>query len=306
MVLCLIALPVFAILGIFSLRYRKLTKDALHCLFRTATLRKCESDLDDRIRSNISGHLLRYSPRTGAFFYKHYRLISFLILALFIWSAYAGGVGIYNYALYGNCNGPQSTGFCPLDPYGQNSKISKASEIDISAGISCPSVEKGEPMIGNPNATLTIIEFGCYACPYTKKAEPIIGEVLDYYNGTVNLQFRSFDISGHPIGHPAALAADCALEQGKYLEYHIKLFEMQENLSNSTLYDIANITGLDMEKFSLCMSNETYKSELEQDTLAGMKAGVQGTPTFFINTQQIVGPKPFKTFKKIIDEELRS
>jgi len=112
MVLCLLALPIFAILGIFSLKYRKLTKDSLECLFKTVTFRKCESGLDDRIRSDITGTFLNYSPKLAKFFYKHYKIISWIVLILFIWSIYSGGIGIYNYVTHGNCNGPNSGNFC--------------------------------------------------------------------------------------------------------------------------------------------------------------------------------------------------
>lgn len=122
MVLCLLALPVFAVLGIFSLKYRKLTKDALECLFKTVTLRKCSSGLDDKIRSDVTGTFLKYSPKTAGFFYRHYRIISWIILILFVWSIYESSVGISNYVKHGNCNGPQSTAFCAIKAAGEEGK----------------------------------------------------------------------------------------------------------------------------------------------------------------------------------------
>jgi hypothetical protein len=122
MVLCLLALPIFAVLSIFSVKYRKLTKDSLECLFKTVTLRKCSSGLDDRIRSDVTGTFLKYSPSTARFFYKNYKIISWIILILFLWSTYASGVGIYNYAVHGNCNGPQSTAFCVIKEVGDAAK----------------------------------------------------------------------------------------------------------------------------------------------------------------------------------------
>lgn len=119
MVLCWVALPIFAILGIFSVRYRKLTLDSLDCILRTVTLRKCSSGLDDKIRSDVTGTFLKFSPRTARFFYRNYKIISWILVIIFLWSFYAGSVGLYNYAKYGNCNGPQSDGFCIFDPLGQ-------------------------------------------------------------------------------------------------------------------------------------------------------------------------------------------
>jgi len=304
MVLCIIALPVFAILGIFSVKYRKLTLDSLDCIFRTVTFRKCRSSLDDRIKSYMAGKTLKVSPVLSGVIYKNYKLISWIILIIFLWSIYGTSVGIYNYAQYGNCNGPSDTGFCMLDPTGQNTKTSEI-EVDKQSKVIYAKLEGDDPIIGNKNAELTIIEFGCYACPYTKKAEPTVKEVLDYYKGKVNLQFKTFYIPHHNMSYRSALAANCAQEQGKYIEYHNSLFENQEQLNEALLHELANNLGMNITKFDECLLAEKYKNEVESDTLAGVHAGVAGTPTFFVNEQKIVGPKPLRTFKTIIDEELK-
>lgn len=304
MVLCLLALPIFAILGIFSIKYRKLTLDALECLFKTITLKKCESGLDDRIKSGVTGTILKYSPKTAKIVYRNYKIFSWIILILFLWSFYVSSVGIYNYINYGNCNGPESTGFCLFDPTGENSKISETDSI-IPSEIVMPVLEDDDPIIGNPNAEITIIEFGCFVCPYTQKAEGIVKEILDYYEGKVNLQFKTFYIPGHNESYEAALAASCAKEQGKYLEYHDSLFDLQTSLGMQTYLEIAKNLDLEIEQFKECIITEKYKNEIDSDSLMGIHAGVIGTPTFFINEQRIVGPKPFKTFKKIIDKELK-
>jgi hypothetical protein len=114
MVLCLLALPIFAVLSIFSVKYKKLTKDALECIFKTVTLRKCTSGLDDRIRADVTGTFLKFSPATARLFYKHYKIISWIILILFLLSTYYSAVGVYNYVKYGNCNGQSSTAFCVI------------------------------------------------------------------------------------------------------------------------------------------------------------------------------------------------
>ena len=303
MALCIIALPVFAILGIFSLKYRRLAVESLHCLFRTATFRPCRSGLDERIKSSITGKAMRYSPRTAGFIYKHYKILSLLFLALLLLSTYWTAIGAYNYWKYGNCNGPEDTGFCMFDPTGENSKISET-DVDSIKEVIIPTVENDDPIIGNLNAKLTIIEFGCYACPFTKKAEPIVKEVLDYYKGKVNLQFRTFYIPHHNLSYATALAANCAMEQGKYLEYHQKLFEMQGNMTKEKFFTIADNLGLNQKNFTYCMESNKYKAEIDADSLAGIHGGVRGTPTFFINKQRIAGPKPFRTFKTIIDSEL--
>lgn len=116
MVLCWLALPVFAVLAIFSARYRKLTAESLECLFKSATFQRCKSGLDDRIKSQITGKLLKFSPGAARFFYKNYKFVSFLLLVVFIWSAWVSAVAVYNYVEHGNCNGLEDpNGFCIIE-----------------------------------------------------------------------------------------------------------------------------------------------------------------------------------------------
>lgn len=301
MVLCLVALPVLAVLGLFSLRYRRLAREALDCLGRTVTLRKCRSKLDARFQAYLAGKLLRRAPRAAKVVHRHFALLTWLVMAVLVWSLVVSGVGMYNYAKYGSCNGPASTGFCLLDPEGGG-----LSEVDsmVPSTLEWPVVEDDDPLIGSPNASLTIIEFGCYACPYTRKAEPTVAQVLEHYGGRVNVQFKSFAIPHHNLSVPAAMAADCALEQGRYEPYHRALFARQETLSNVSLVPLASELGLDEAAFAACLSSGRYHAEVEADTAAGMRAGVLGTPTFFVGNRTIVGPKPFKTFTALIDAEL--
>ncbi len=311
MVLCLLALPVFAILAIFSVKYKKLTKDALECLFSTATLRKCRSGLDDRIKADLTGRVLKLSPRVAKFFYKNYKIISWIILLIFLWSIYTSAVGIYNYIEYGNCNGPEDTGFCIFDPTGKNSAISTCSPNDFnyadldSSNKILPTIDTDDPIIGNKEAKLTIIEFGCYTCEYTKKVEQTLKEVLEYYNGEINIQFKTFYIPHHNASKEAALVGYCAFEQGKYEEFHKEIFSINETICQNCLINIEKKIGLNITEFEECMKSERAEKEINEDQLQGLHAGVQGTPTFFINDKVIVGPKPFKSFKKIIDEELK-
>ena len=305
MVLCLIALPVFAILGIFSLKYRKLAWDSFHCIFHTVTFRKCESGLDDKIKSGISGMILKYSPWGAGVVYRHYQLISWILVILLCWSAYTSYLGIENYVRYGNCNGPESTNFCVFDPTGQNTGTSEFDSV-TPANVTLPKVDDHNPIIGPNNAKLTIIEFGCYSCEYTKKAEPILKEVLRKYPGQVNLQYKHLTIPHHPIGTVAAVAANCAQEQGQYIPYHNRIFENQANLTEVKLRMMAIDLGLNITQFSECLKSGNHEAELAADNMEGLKAGVTGTPTFFINGQMIVGPKPLRTFQTVIDEQLKA
>jgi len=113
MVLCFIALPIFLILGIFSVKYRILAKDALECLGKTIIFRKCKSKLDERIKADLTGKIIKKSPKLGLFFYRNFQVISTIFIILLIASIFFSATGLFNYIKYGNCNGPDSDGiFC--------------------------------------------------------------------------------------------------------------------------------------------------------------------------------------------------
>ena len=127
--ICLIALPVLGILAIFSATHRKLFYEAVDCVFRKATLRKCHSGLDERLKSNITGKLFRYSPKMGGWAFKKFEIISFVFVILMILSLFFSVQGAYYYVKYGNCNGEDSNAFCVFN-LGQNEEDCGCSEDD--------------------------------------------------------------------------------------------------------------------------------------------------------------------------------
>lgn len=110
--ICIIALVVCGILGIFSLKYRIIAKEAFDCVFRRLTFRKCTSGLDARLKAQITGNLMKRSPKIATATYKHFEIISWFFTVLLIASLIWTGYGAYNFIVYGNCNGEDSTEFC--------------------------------------------------------------------------------------------------------------------------------------------------------------------------------------------------
>ena len=160
------------------------------------------------------------------------------------------------------------------------------------------------PAKGNPKAPVTIIEFSDYQCPFCKKAEPTVQEVLKVYGpDKVRFAYRNFPLPMHTDARPAAEAAGCAAEQGKFWEYHEKLMAAKD-LSPANLSTMATELGMDKKKFDDCYAAEKFKNDIEKDVKAGEEAGVNGTPAFFINGRMLDGAQPFEKFKEVIDEEL--
>ncbi len=175
-----------------------------------------------------------------------------------------------------------------------------------------PSVQVGvddDPVKGSASAPVTIIEFSDFQCPYcgrffTDTLPQIEQNYID--TGKAKLIYRDFPLSFHPNAEPAAEAADCAGEQGKFWEMHDKLFGNQASLSDANYRQWAADLGLDTTQFNSCLDSKKYASEIQNDIQDGQAAGVSGTPTFFINGNKVVGAQPYSVFEQAIDAALGS
>ena len=164
---------------------------------------------------------------------------------------------------------------------------------------------EGAPFKGPQNAPITIVEFSDFQCSYCKRVLPVLTQVMERYPTQVKLAFRDFPIQNiHPHAQKAAEAAHCAAEQGKFWEYHDLLFEKQEAIPSVNHLDYAKTLGLEVERFQACIDGRRYKEKVEHNYADGVKAGVSGTPAFFINGRLLSGAQPLEAFKTVIDEEL--
>jgi len=177
-----------------------------------------------------------------------------------------------------------------------------------------------DPVIGNPDAPITIIEFTDFQCPFcarfhTQTLPLIFEEYIE--QGKVKLVVRDFPIQSiHPNAFPAAFASECANEQGKVKEMHDMLFYNQNQWSKQKTADALSLFSqyateiqLDQEIFDSCIINGKYIDEIQNDLNDGREYGVSGTPGFFIGNDQLgyvelKGAQPFDSFKKVIDAQL--
>lgn len=167
------------------------------------------------------------------------------------------------------------------------------------------------PVLGNKNAKVTVIEFGDFQCPFCEKwfTDVEANLIKDYVNtGKVKFAFRHFAFLGDESTW-AAEASECANEQGKFWEYHDYLYKNQGPEQSGTfakdkLKGFAQALSLDTAKFNSCLDSGKYAKNVTDDLAAGQKAGVNGTPTTFVNGQTVVGAQPYSAFKAILDQEL--
>ena len=163
----------------------------------------------------------------------------------------------------------------------------------------------GEPFKGPQKAPVTIVKFEDFQCPFCKQVQPTFNELLSRYDGKVRLVHKDLPLESlHPQARQAAEAARCAYEQGKFWEYHDKLYANSPKASADDLKSYAKEVVLNGDSFDRCFVSRRYKAVVQQDLNEGAKLGLTGTPTFFINGREISGNQPLEAFEAIIDEEL--
>jgi len=177
-----------------------------------------------------------------------------------------------------------------------------------------------DPMKGNPNAPITIIEFSDFQCPFCARFHAQTWPQLEenyISTGKVNFVYRDFPIQSiHSNALPAALASECADDQDKFWEMHDMIFENQNSWqglkpseSTSLFKEYAIEIGLNADEFGSCITSGKYLQEIQNDLDDGRVYGVTGTPGFFIGNEEIgftklIGAQPFPSFKQVIDEQL--
>ncbi|PIR61958.1 MAG: hypothetical protein COU66_01020 [Candidatus Pacebacteria bacterium CG10_big_fil_rev_8_21_14_0_10_44_11] len=178
-----------------------------------------------------------------------------------------------------------------------------------------------DPVLGDKNASVTIVEFSDYECPFCKRHfdETLPQLVKDYVDtGKVKIVYRDFPLSFHdPMATKEAVAANCAREQGgdtAYFRYHDQIFTRTisngNGLSEADLTTIATDLGLNLNSFNICVSDPAQTEEVKKDIADGTAAGASGTPTFVIGKTTangeidgdlVVGAQPYVAFQAIID-----
>lgn len=171
---------------------------------------------------------------------------------------------------------------------------------------------EGAHTLGSDDAPVVIVEWSDFQCPFCSRfatdTEPQI--VKDYVDtGKVKFVYKQFPLESiHPMAMPAALASECAAEQGKFWEYHDKAFANQASLSTDSLKQWAADLGLDTTQFNSCLDSQKYLDKVKADLQEGLAAGIRGTPGFLIGKDgkytSISGAQPYTVFQQAIDAQL--
>jgi protein-disulfide isomerase len=147
-----------------------------------------------------------------------------------------------------------------------------------------PALSAHDHIQGSPDAEIVMVEYGDYQCPYCGAAYPIVKELQKRLKDQLCFAFRNFPLANaHPHAESAAEAAEAAGAQGKFWQMHDMLYENQEALEPEDLKKYSSSLGLDLRRFTHEMSEHVYAPRVREDFRSGVRSGVNGTPSFFIN-----------------------
>jgi protein-disulfide isomerase len=225
-----------------------------------------------------------------------WKTATFVLLGLFVLSLFTGGFGFNN-----DTAGPTGNVVAPTP----------APTREAPVGNIKVSITDADPVLGDKDAGITIVEFSDFQCPFcSRAADGAVAEFKqsDYFkNGEVNLVYKHFPLNSiHPQAQKAAEASECANKQGKFWEYHDVLFANQQSLDIPSLKQYAQQVGLNTGTFDKCLENNEARSKVSQDLTEASSAGGRGTPYFVVvnnenkNTQAVSGAVPFAQIESAI------
>jgi protein-disulfide isomerase len=163
----------------------------------------------------------------------------------------------------------------------------------------------GSPVLGPADARISLVEFSDFQCPYCYKAVEKLRAVLAAYPRDVKLTFKQFPLDSHSQAQIAAQASLAAHSQGKFWPLHDQMFNSHGKLSRQMILDWAQGLRIDMKRFTAEMDAEATKKAVARDQADGEKAGVEGTPTVFVNGQRYNGELALEAFKPVLEAELK-
>lgn len=156
---------------------------------------------------------------------------------------------------------------------------------------------------GPENAAAILVEYGDYECPHCGSAQPIVKRVQKHFGKGLRLVFRNFPLSQmHPHAESAAETAEFAGAHGKFWEMHDSLFENQGRLGEPLYLELAKKLDLSTTELRQALEEEKYKARVRADFSSGVRSGVNGTPTFFINGKRHDGPFDYESLVLAIEE----
>ncbi|HKA26767.1 MAG TPA: thioredoxin domain-containing protein [Gaiellaceae bacterium] len=175
---------------------------------------------------------------------------------------------------------------------------------EFEARLTVPVSADSDHIQGPADAPLMLLEYGDYECPYCGEAYPIVKQLQEQLGDRMRFVFRNFPITtSHPHSEQAAEAAEAANGQGRFWEMHDYLYEHQRHLEDADLHAYAEQLGLDLDRFDRELADHTYAERVREDFMSGVRSGVNGTPSFYINGIRHDASYDYETLLSALERE---
>ena len=313
---CFVAFAVLAVMGIFSSTHRVLAKEAFACIGRRVTLRPCDTGFRERLQGQMVGVLMRRSVRVARLVNRHFELLAWVFFILTVWSLVVSVQGAYNFYVYGSCDGLNASSFCVLDPTGSNIATS---QIDIPDDVFLPScsdadADTGTGFLSHIPLTLNnyptsgggvanqVIFIGCYECRYTRATYPTIQRLLEQYD-------TEFTFVHHPTRPSTAYLTamtQCVYEASAADEW-LPVIDTFMTVDPAVLademvvYSLLAERGYDPAAIADCVAAPERDQAVQQQRQEVINTGIYGTPLIFVNDTAVVGPKPYRVYRFMME-----
>lgn len=164
-------------------------------------------------------------------------------------------------------------------------------------------VDPADHVLGPDDAPVILVEYGDFQCPYCGAAAPILKQIIKQMGDRLQFVFRHFPLTeSHEYAEIAAEASEAAAAQGKFWQMHDTLYSHQDDLDVEHLYEFAQMIDLEMDRFYSDLKNHTYEERVQSDFRSGVRSGVNGTPTLYINGQRYDGPVDKRVLMQALQE----
>ncbi len=206
--------------------------------------------------------------------------------------------------------GSEAQPVAAVNPSPSPSPSPSAPQPEEQVGTVTP-VSATDNVQGPKSAPVTLIEYSDFQCPYCQAFQATMNQAMAKYKGQIRWVYRYFPLSFHPNATPAANAAACAAEQGKFWEFADALYADQSNLGDALYTKVATDLKLNMSKFNSCYTSKKYQSAIDADRASGSAANVSGTPGTIIigkngSKQLVPGALPIEQLSTMIDAALQN
>lgn len=186
-------------------------------------------------------------------------------------------------------------------------KLASLKPGNNNSGLTASALSAGDYVKGNPEAAITIIEYSDFQCPACASYYPVVKQFVAESGDKLAFAYRHFPLPQHKNAKPSAAASEAAGKQGKFWEMHYMIFENQKEWESSPKAEeiftgYAQKLGLNIDQFKADLNSEEIKSKVDADYKSGVKAGVNSTPSFFLNGKKINNPRNYDEFKSLLDK----